>query len=76
MEEDVKKLMESGDVKEAAEKLRSILSAEPDNVKAKILYGTCCHLLGDDKTFTEIHDALAVKMTQGGSESFHRAKRN
>ena len=35
---------------------------EPDNLQAKMLYGTCRQLLGDEETFKRIHDELAPEM--------------
>ena len=60
--ETVKQLMKSGDVRGAAEKLKAILAAQPGDAEAMMLYGTCCHLLGDEATFRRIHDELAPKM--------------
>lgn len=57
-----KQLMKSGDVRGAAEELKAILAARPDDAEALMLFGTCCHLLGDDETFKKIHDRLAPQM--------------
>lgn len=60
--ETVKQLMRSGDVRGAAERLKAILAVQPDDAEAQMLFGTCCHLLGDDDMFKKIHDDLAPKM--------------
>ena len=66
--DEVKSLMRSGDVAGAEGAAKELLAAEPDNAAAQMLYGTCRHLLGDDKTFGEIHDKLAPKMATEGNE--------
>ena len=60
--DEVKSLMRSGDVAGAEGAVKELLAAEPDNAEAQMLYGTCHHLLGDDKTFDEIHAALSPRM--------------
>ena len=66
--DEVKSLMRSGDVAGAEGAVKELLAAEPDNAEAQMLYGTCRHLLGDNKTFGEIHDKLAPKMATEGNE--------
>lgn len=60
--EEIKSLMKSGDIAGAEAAAQELLTVEPDNAEAQMLYGTCRQLLGDNKTFGEIHDALAPKM--------------
>lgn len=60
--DEVKSLMRSGDVAGAEGAVKELLAAEPDNAEAQMLYGTCRHLLGDNKTFGEIHAALSPRM--------------
>ena len=66
--DEIKTLLKSGDVAGAEVAVQKLLAAEPDNVQAMMLYGTCRHLLGDDKTFGKIHDELAPKMATEGNE--------
>ena len=60
--DEIKKTMSSGDTDKAAESLKELLAKEPGNLQAKMLYGTCCQLLGDEETFSRIHDELAPVM--------------
>ena len=60
--EDIKSLMKSGDIAGAETAAQELLTSEPDSAEAQMLYGTCRQLRGDNKTFGEIHDALAPKM--------------
>ena len=55
----IKELMRGGDVAAAAEELKALISAEPGNQEAKLLYGTCCHISGDDATFVKIDEEVA-----------------
>lgn len=55
----IKELMRGGDVAAAAEELKALISAEPGNQEAKILYGTCCHICGDDATLVRIDEEVA-----------------
>ena len=55
----IKELMRGGDVAAAAEALKELISAEPGNQEAKLLYGTCCHICGDDATLARIDDEVA-----------------
>ena len=55
----IKELMRGGDVAAAAEELKTLISAEPGNQEAKLLYGTCCHICGDDATLARIDDEVA-----------------
>ena len=55
----IKKLMKGGDVAAAAEELKALISAEPGNQEAKLLYGTCCHICGDDATLVKIDEEVA-----------------
>ena len=60
--DEIKKMMAAGDTAKAAESLKELLAKEPQNVQAKMLYGTCCQLLGDEETFKRIYDELAPEM--------------
>ena len=60
--DEIKQMMSAGDVAKAAEALKEVLAKEPTNLQAKMLYGTCCQLLGDEETFKRIHDELAPEM--------------
>ena len=60
--EEIKQRMAAGDTAEADEALKELLAAEPNNLQAKMLYGTCRQLLGDEGTFRRIHDELAPVM--------------
>ena len=57
--DEIKKELSNGDVMSAMPKLRDLVAKEPDNQEAKVLYGTCCHICGDDETFVRIDDELA-----------------
>ena len=57
--EEIKATLESGDVMSAMEELKELLAAHPDDLEAKLLYGTCCHICGDDDTFIKIDDEVA-----------------
>lgn len=73
--EEIKSLMKSGDIAEAEAAAQELLAAEPDNVQAMMLYGTCRQLQGDEATFRRIHDELAPKMvtvTEGETKSLWR----
>ena len=65
---EIKQLMAAGDTAQADEALKKLLAKEPDNLQAKMLYGTCCQLLGDEETFRRIHDELAPVMERMGKE--------
>lgn len=60
--EEIKKMMVAGDTAQADVALKKLLAQEPDNLQAKMLYGTCRQLLGDEETFKRIHDELAPVM--------------
>ena len=62
---EIKKMMAAGDTAKAAEALKELLAKEPGNLQAKMLYGACRQLLGDEVTFTRIHDELAPVMERG-----------
>lgn len=66
--DEIKTLLKSGDIAGAEAAAQELLATEPDNVQAMMLYGTCRQLLGDNKTFGEIHDELAPKMATEGNE--------
>ena len=58
-----KKLMNAGDFRAAAERLRSKLTLSPGDEEAKLLLGTCLHLLGEDDEFMRIDDELSRSPT-------------
>ncbi len=60
--DEIKQLMAAGDTAQADKALKELLAKEPDNLQAKMLYGTCRQLLGDEETFKRIHDELAPGM--------------
>lgn len=60
--DEIKQLMSAGETAQADEALKKLLDKEPDNLQAKMLYGTCRQLLGDEETFKRIHDELANEM--------------
>lgn len=60
--DEIKQMMAAGDTAQADEALKELLAKEPANLQAKMLYGTCRQLLGDEETFKRIHDELMPKM--------------
>lgn len=62
----VRKLMSAGDFRAAAERLRAKLTASPGDEEAKLLLGTCLHLLGEDEEFFRIDDELLRSPTAKG----------
>lgn len=61
--ENVKKLMNAGDFRAAAERLRARLAVSSGDEEAKLLLGTCLHLLGEDEEFFRIDDELSRSPT-------------
>ena len=53
--EEIKSLMKSGDIAGAEAAAQELLTTEPDNVQAMMLYGTCRQLQGDEATFRDTH---------------------
>lgn len=66
---EIKQLMASGATAKADAPLKELLAAEPDNLQAKMLYGACRQLLGDEETFKRIHDELAPEMEKLADDS-------
>ncbi len=62
--DEIKLMMAAGETAQADEALKELLAAEPNNLQAKMLYGTCRQLLGDEETFRRIHDELAPVMVK------------
>ena len=62
--DEIKQMMAAGETALADEALKELLEAEPNNLQAKMLYGTCRQLLGDEETFKRIHDELAPVMAK------------
>ena len=58
----IKGLIKNGDIPQASERLREILAKTPEDVAARMLYGTCCQLMGDSATFGRIYRDLAPEM--------------
>ena len=59
----VRRLMNAGDFAAAAERLRARLAISPGDEEAKLMLGTCLHLLGDDEAFMRIDDELSKSPT-------------
>ena len=60
--EEIKSLMRSGDVAGAENAAQELLSADPDNIQAMILYGTCRQLLGDETTFRDTYATVKERL--------------
>ena len=60
--EAIKELIKAGDLPQASERLREILAKTPEDAAARMLYGTCCQLMGDSATFGRIYRDLAPEM--------------
>lgn len=60
--EAIKNLVKNGDIPQASEQLREILAKTPEDAAARMLYGTCCQLMGDSATFGRIYRDLAPQM--------------
>lgn len=58
----IKGLIKNGDIPQASEQLREILAKTPEDAAARMLYGTCCQLMGDSATFGKIYRDLAPEM--------------
>lgn len=58
----IKELIKKGDIPQASEGLREILAKTPEDAAARMLYGTCCQLMGDSATFGRIYRDLAPEM--------------
>lgn len=61
--EEIKELMKNGDFAKADAELKAIVECEPGNAQAKLLYGTCRLLLGDEDTFRKIHDEVEPRIS-------------
>ena len=64
--DEIKKLLKFGDIAGAEAAAQELLAAEPDNVQAMILYGTCRQLQGDEATLRDTY--AAVKAALDGKE--------
>ena len=60
--DEIKQMMSAGETAEAEGALKELLVSEPENLEAKMLYGTCRQLLGDEETFKRIHDEIMMKL--------------
>ena len=66
--DEIKQMMAAGETAQADEALKELLATEPENLQAKMLYGTCRQLLGDEETFKRIHDELVPEMERQGKK--------
>ena len=80
--EAIKSLMKSGDVAGAEAAAQELLTAEPDNVQAMMLYGTCRQLQGDEATFRDTYatvkealDANEVELDTVTAEEWKKFER-
>lgn len=62
--EEIKSLLKSGGIAGAEALCKKALEADPDSAELKMRYGIYRELLGDEKTFKEIHDELAPEMAE------------
>ena len=60
--DEIKALLKSGDVAGAEAAAQELLAAEPDNVQAMMLYGTCCQLQGDEATFRDTYATVKAAL--------------
>ena len=60
--DEIKRLMKAGKIVEADATALELLKKDPGNLKAKMLYGTCLQLQGNQEHFGRIHEELALKM--------------
>lgn len=60
--EEIQAQIKSGEIDEALEALHALLKAEPENVEAEMLLGTCCQLKGDSAAFNEIYEDVRPQM--------------
>ena len=56
---DIRELMRAGNLVAAAERLQTRIARVPEDAEAKMLLGTCRHLLGDNEAFCRIDDELS-----------------
>ena len=57
--DEVKALMKAGELARAAKELSGRIKEDPENIELKLLFGTCCRLLGDMDTFVKIDDEIS-----------------
>ena len=60
---EIRELMRAGNIAAAAARLQEVLLLSPGDEDAKMLLGTCRHLLGDDESFIAIADELSHSST-------------
>ena len=60
--EEIQAQIKSGKIDEALEALYALLKAEPENIEAEMLLGTCCQLKGDSAAFNEIYEDVRPQM--------------
>ncbi len=70
----IKTLLQSGDVAGAEALCRKALKEAPDDAQLKILFGLCRQLQGDEETFRRIHDELAPEMAGTEDTAPHSEK--
>ena len=64
---EIEGLVKRGDVAEAAARLAAVLSADPEDDVAKLLYGTCAQLLGNASEFGRIHAELRPRLDEAAA---------
>lgn len=60
--DEIKELVNNGNLASADAELKTLVELEPENIQAKLLYGTCRLLLGDENVFRKIHDEVRPRM--------------
>lgn len=58
----IKSLLKSGDIAGAEAAAQELLAADPDNVQAMMLYGTCRQLQGDEATFKDTYATIKAAL--------------
>ena len=58
----VNDFVSEGEIRQAIEALEEFMVKEPDNIQAKMLYGSCCLLLGDAEMFRRVYEELVPEM--------------
>ena len=69
----VKDFVSRGEIKQAVEALEEFMVKEPDNMQAKMLYGSCCLLLGDAEMFRRVYGELVPEMNKRSEEDVNDA---
>lgn len=70
MKEEVKKnfeeLLKNGGYAEAEKQLKEFMQENPEDMDAKLLYGTCRMMQGDAETAKQIHDEVEKQIAESG----------